>query len=122
MGDSPGNTPTEKLHPLIEPRFVGALGVAAFGGGVGLALMLARILLIWGLAISLLCAAAVIWIYAEHFRAAYRALKRREPYKSAAKGAGCRHNHAGFFGANFFQCIFFNVKGGDESEQADHGL
>jgi hypothetical protein len=83
MGDSPDKEPTEKLHPLIEPRFVGALGIVAFGGGVGLALMLARILLIWGLTISLLCAATVIWIYAEHFRAAYRALKRREPYSGA---------------------------------------
>jgi len=83
MDDSPNKNPTEKLHPLIEPRFVGALGVAAFGGAVGLALMLARVLLIWGLAISLLCAAAVIWIYVDHFRAAYRALKRREPYSGA---------------------------------------
>jgi hypothetical protein len=83
MGDSLDNQLPAKPHPLIEARFVGALALAAFGSGVGLALMLARILLIWGLAISLLCAASVIWIYAEHFRAAYRALKRREPYSGA---------------------------------------
>jgi hypothetical protein len=80
--DSPDNQNTP-VHPLVEPRFVGAVGIAALGFGVGIALMLARILLFWGLAVSLICAVAVIWIYAEHFSAAYRALKKKAPYDGA---------------------------------------
>jgi hypothetical protein len=60
---------------------VAAVGLAAFGGGLGLGLMLARVLILVGFLISLASAAAIIWIYFQHFLTAYRALVKRAKYK-----------------------------------------
>lgn len=74
--------PGDKTHPLIEPRFVAAIALAAFGT-FGVTLMLARVLIVVGLIISLMCSAGIVWIYAEHFRAAYRSLSNKIEYKGA---------------------------------------
>jgi hypothetical protein len=60
---------------------VAAVGLAAFGGGLGLGLMLARVLILAGFLISLASAAAIVWIYFQHFLTAYRALVKRAKYK-----------------------------------------
>jgi hypothetical protein len=59
---------------------VAAVGLAALGGGLGLGLMLARVLILAGFLISLVSAGAIIWVYFQHFLTAYRALVKREKY------------------------------------------
>lgn len=72
--------PPDQIHPLVEPRIVAAVGLVALGGGVGVGLMLAKILIVWGLLLALLCAAGIIWIYFQHYWAAYKALTDSKKY------------------------------------------
>lgn len=73
----------DKTNPLIEPRAMGAITLAAFGT-FGVSLMLARVLMVVGLAISLLCSAGIVWIYFDHFRLAYTSLSNKTKYKGAS--------------------------------------
>jgi len=51
-------------HPLVEPRLAAAVGLIALGSGLGIGMMLAKTLMLIGLAISLISFMGVIWIYA----------------------------------------------------------
>jgi hypothetical protein len=72
---------TEHEHVLLNPRLIAAVGLIALGGGIGITLMTARILIYVGLAISLTSAAGVFWIYGKHLLRAYRAIGNRIPYR-----------------------------------------
>lgn len=71
----------EQDHVLLQTRVIATVGLIALGGGIGLALILARILIYPGLAISLASAGSVFWIYAKYLRRAYRSIGSRIPYK-----------------------------------------
>jgi hypothetical protein len=73
----------EHAHPLVEPRLGAALGLAGVAG-LGIGLMLAHVLIVWGLTISLLASVGVLWIYASHFGNAYTALTKGNKYRGAS--------------------------------------
>ena len=77
----PGMTPPEppqRQHALVEPRLMAAVGLVALGSGTGIGLMLAHTLIAIGLTISLASALGVIWIYAQHWGAAYQRWRKPE--------------------------------------------
>jgi hypothetical protein len=74
----------DEEHFLLETRALASVGLLGVGGGIGLALMLARVLVIIGFAITALSALAVLWIYAKGLRSAYRTLTKRVPYRGPA--------------------------------------
>jgi hypothetical protein len=69
------------VHFLITTKATATAGLLGLGGGIGLALMTAKILPYIGCAVAVACAASVFWIYAKNLRAAYRAVANRIPYK-----------------------------------------
>src|SRR5258708_7527770 len=68
-------------HFLLETRALASVGLLGVGGGIGLALMLARVLVVVGFAITTISALCVLWIYAKGLRSAYRTLTKRVPYR-----------------------------------------
>jgi hypothetical protein len=73
-------TSKKQEHPLVEPRLVAAVGLVALGAGVGIGLMLARILVLPGLILALASAIGVLSIYSKHFAYLYRCLKKKQRY------------------------------------------
>jgi hypothetical protein len=72
--------PTGQEHTLATTRIGATIGLIALGGGLGVGLMLAKTLIVTGFLISLVCSLGVIWLYADHFRSAYRAVTGKAPY------------------------------------------
>src|ERR1700738_779273 len=68
-------------HALLQPRALASVGLLGVGGGVGLALMLSRILVPLGLAVTIASSLCVFWIYARALRSIYRAVTKRIPYR-----------------------------------------
>lgn len=79
MGKKPYR-PKRQEHPLVEPRLVAAVGLIALGAGVGVGLMLARILVVLGLILALVSAIGVLSIYWKHFGHLYTCLKKKQRY------------------------------------------
>jgi hypothetical protein len=71
---------SRESHPLLEPRIGAAFAAVALGCGVGFALMLAKIFILLGLALSLVSVLAVVWLYWRHFHQAYVSLRTRALY------------------------------------------
>ena len=67
-------------HPLVQPRLVTAVGLAALGG-IGIGLMAARVLILVGFVLALCSALGILWLYFQHLRSAYRALANRALYE-----------------------------------------
>jgi hypothetical protein len=63
-----------ETHPLAEPRVAAAIAVVALGCGIGFSLMLAKVFMAIGVAISLASALSVLWIYWRHFKGFYRSI------------------------------------------------
>jgi hypothetical protein len=57
------------------------VGLISVGGGIGLALMLARTLIWVGFAVALASELSVFWIHWEALRSLYRAVTKRIPYR-----------------------------------------
>jgi hypothetical protein len=68
-------------HVLLQTRTIAAVGLISVGGGIGLALMLARTLISVGFAVALASELAVFWIYGDALRSLYRAVTKRIPYR-----------------------------------------
>src|SRR5712664_4885983 len=68
-------------HVLLQSRAIAAVGLISVGGGIGLALMLARILVPIGFAIAISSELCVFWLYTRHLQSAYRAVTKRIPYQ-----------------------------------------
>jgi hypothetical protein len=74
--------PAPHRHPFLESRFVGACSLLALGVAVGFSLMLAKILVLFGLIIVVGSAFAAFSIYAKHYRSVYSAVKNGKRYQS----------------------------------------
>src|SRR5580700_1864983 len=75
--------PQEQQHAFVGPRLVASVGIMALGSGVGIGLMLAKTLIVVGLALSLLSSLTVIAIYRPHYAKAYKALLTGQRYAGA---------------------------------------
>jgi hypothetical protein len=71
-------------HPLEGQRVAAAIALGALGFA-GIGLMLAKVLIEIGLAISLLCSAGIIWLYYRHFCIACGAFVRKTTYDGIPK-------------------------------------
>jgi hypothetical protein len=76
--------PKHEDHILLQPSAMASVGLLGVGGGIGLALMLAKVLIVLGFAITVLSALAVFWVYARALQSLYRAITKRIPYKGPA--------------------------------------
>jgi hypothetical protein len=68
-------------HVLEQSRAVAAVGLISVVGGIGLALMLGRVLVPIGFAVALAGSLGVFWLYLNHLKSAYRAITKRIPYR-----------------------------------------
>lgn len=75
----------EPEHPLSGQRSSTALTFAGLGGTFGIGLMIGRVLAPVGLAISLLSAALIVWLYIKPFRLAYQALRTQGRFRGNAQ-------------------------------------
>jgi hypothetical protein len=73
--------PTDEDHVLLQTRAVASVGIIGVGGGIGLSLVLSRILIVLGLAIAIGSALCVFWIYWSALKSAYRAITKRISYQ-----------------------------------------
>jgi len=76
--------PQPRRHILLQPRALAAIGLISVGGGIGLALMLARTIIWVGFAVALGSALLVFWLYWDALRSVYRAASKRIPYRGPA--------------------------------------
>lgn len=68
-------------HPFLEMRFLAVCTLVALGAGVGIALMLAKILVLLGLILALASAVGGFSIYARHYYNVYTTIKNKRKYQ-----------------------------------------
>lgn len=77
------DNPSPKIHVLVEPRVVAATALLLGGGGIGIGMMAAHLLISLGLLLAFLSCGAATWIYFDHYVKAYKLLSRNETYSGA---------------------------------------
>jgi hypothetical protein len=68
-------------HTMLAPGLAAVLAILGLGAGLGIALMLAKVLTYTGYAISLICAGLALWLYIKPLRDVAHSIKSRTAYQ-----------------------------------------